>query len=76
DASKPLLIHEESTLKGGLGSMVIDHLLESGRLPVRVKRLGFDEAYVPQGNRDSLLKRYSLDAASVVQTMKAMLDEA
>lgn len=76
DPSKPLLVHEESTLKGGLGSMVIDHLVESGRLPVRVKRLGFDEAYVPQGNRDSLLKRYSLDAASVVQTMKAMLDEA
>ncbi|MFW5913727.1 MAG: 1-deoxy-D-xylulose-5-phosphate synthase, partial [Bacillota bacterium] len=76
DPSKPLLIHEESTLKGGLGSMVITHLAESGTMPTRIKRLGFDEAYVPQGGRDALLKRYKLDAASVVLAMKAMLDEA
>ncbi|MFW6284746.1 MAG: 1-deoxy-D-xylulose-5-phosphate synthase [Bacillota bacterium] len=76
DPSKPLLIHEESTLKGGLGSMIITYLVESGTLPIKVKRLGFDEAYVPQGDRTSLLKRYKLDAASVVEAMKAMLDEA
>ncbi|MFW5893119.1 MAG: 1-deoxy-D-xylulose-5-phosphate synthase [Bacillota bacterium] len=76
DPSKPLLIHEESILKGGLGSMIITHLAETGQLPIRVKRLGFDEAYVPQGKREALLKRYNLDAKSVVHTMKAMLDEA
>lgn len=75
DQDHPLLIHEESTITGGLGSMVIAHLAEQGRLPHTVRRLGFDEAYVPQGDRQALLERYGLDAKSVVRTMKAMLDE-
>lgn len=71
----PLLIHEESTLMGGLGSMVVAHLAEEGRLPATIRRLGFDEAYVPQGDRSALLERHGLDAKSVIRTMKAMLDE-
>ncbi len=75
-SGEALLIHEESTLQGGLGSMVISHLAEKGMMPKHVKRLGFDGRYVPQGNRDALLKRYGLDAENVVETMKALLDEA
>ncbi|MFW6318780.1 MAG: 1-deoxy-D-xylulose-5-phosphate synthase [Bacillota bacterium] len=75
DKSIPLLTVEESTLNGGLGSMIINYLAEHSTLPTRVKRLGFDEAFVPQGNRTTMLKRYNLDPKSIIAIAEAMINE-
>ncbi len=76
DTSKPLIIHEESVKSGGLGSMIITYLCEQGKTPLKVRRLGFDDGYVPQGHRDKLLSRYGLDASGVVKAMRTLLNEA
>ena len=75
DTTKPLIIHEESILNGGLGSMIITHLSDKGRPMKHVKRMGFDDTFVPQGNRDKLLKRYGLDVEGIIKTVRLLLDE-
>jgi len=72
---KPLLIHEESTLKGGLGSMILQYLATHRRVPP-FRQFGFDDAFVSQGARDEVLKDYGIDAQSVIDALKEMLDEA
>jgi len=70
---KPLIIHEESTLQGGFGSAVLSYFAESGPMPTAVKLMGFKEAYVPQGERDIMLRRHKLDAQSVIDAWEALM---
>lgn len=72
DLEKPLLIHEESTLNGGLGSMILSHYAKKGAVVKQVKLLGFDDAFVPQGARTIMLERYGLDVASIMKAMAEM----
>ena len=75
DPTKPLLIHEESVLSGGLGSMIITALAEQGKPLKKVKRLGFEDTFVPQGNRDKLLRRFGLDVEGILKTMRILINE-
>ncbi len=75
DTTKPLIIHEESVLSGGLGSMIITYLAEQGKPLGKVKRLGFEDQFVPQGNRDKLLRRFGLDVEGILKTMRGLVNE-
>ena len=75
DTTKPLIIHEESVLHGGLGSGVLAHYAKHARPLKHVHLMGFDDAYVPQGKRQELLKRYGLDAMSIIKQMEKMIRE-
>jgi len=55
--------------------MIITHLSDKGRPMKHVKRMGFDDTFVPQGNRDKLLKRYGLDVEGIIKTVRLLLDE-
>jgi len=66
----PLIIHEESTLIGGLGEQIITALAKTGHLPKKIKTFGFDDCFVPQGAKDTMLKRYKIDADSVIKYLK------
>ncbi len=74
DPEVPLVVHEESTLQGGFGSAVADYFLE--RPAPRIVRLGFTDTYVEHGSRNTLLRRYGLDAKSVADTVEALIDAA
>ena len=73
---KPILTYEESTLNGGLGQMVLSKLYQMGRRVNAFKALGFDDTFVPHGDREAMLKRYGLDVESVIDTMREMIDDA
>ncbi len=74
DVDRPLVVHEESTLSGGLGERVLSHLAARDRVPARFSALGFRDAYIGQGSRKEILVRQNLDADSVIATVKRMLD--
>jgi len=73
---KPLIVYEESTLQGGLGSAICHYFARQGRPLEKVRTLGFEEAFVEHGDRNILLKRYGLSADDVLEKMKALIDEA
>ncbi len=70
---KPLVVHEESIKTGGLGSEILRYLHEKNHVPRQVKLLGFDDCFVPQGDRMQMLKRYRLDPESVIETIEALI---
>ncbi len=76
DTNKPILTYEESTLNGGLGSMILSHLAMQNTMPAFFKMMGFDDAFVPQGDRQTMLKRYKLDCQSVIECMEGLVKDA
>ncbi len=76
DTSKPLVVYEESILQGGLGSSICHHFAKQGKALHKVKTMGFEETFVEHGKRSELLKRYGLAPEDVIETMKALIDEA
>jgi 1-deoxy-D-xylulose-5-phosphate synthase len=74
DLSKPVITVEESILTGGLGSMILDYYADHFMQPKTFKRLGFHEVFVPQGDIKTMLKRYQIDAASVLKVVNDLCD--
>lgn len=73
DTEKPMVTVEESTLQGGFGSYVRDYFTDRGIALKQFKRLGFDAAFVEQGDRKTMLGRYGLDLEGVLKQVKALL---
>ncbi|MFP4286656.1 MAG: 1-deoxy-D-xylulose-5-phosphate synthase [Candidatus Izemoplasmataceae bacterium] len=74
DRSKPIITVEESTLTGGLGSMIRDYYSDRDLQVYKFKRLGFHEAFVPQGDISTMLKRYNLDSESILKVVASLCD--
>ncbi len=72
----PILCVEESTKEGGLSQRLLHALIEHKRVPTHYKTLAFDDAFVPQGNREQMLKRYGLDPNSIIKTIETMIQNA
>jgi len=62
--SRLLLTAEEGTVRGGLGSAVLEWLAEK-QLPVRVKCLGLPEDFVRHGDARAQRAAFGLDAAGL-----------
>ena len=74
DSTKPLLIVEESTLNGGLGSVIISYFADQNIRFPKIKRLGFDDCFVPQGDRETMLMRYGLDVDSILEEAEKLYE--
>ena len=72
----PILCVEESCEDGGLGQRVLHALYELNMPPKQYKILAFEDAFVPQGDRMTMLKRYGLDPVSIVKQMEALIHNA
>lgn len=72
-ATRCVLVTEEHTIVGGLGSAVTEVLAE--RHPVRVKRHGLPDAFAESGADADLLEKYGLSARHVAAAAKAWLEE-
>lgn len=59
-----ILTIEDNILKGGLGSAVKECLCEYG-YKGRIKSLGYDDKFIPQGKVDQLYKAYGLDSDNI-----------
>lgn len=63
-----ILTIEDNILKGGLGSAVRDYLMEIG-YNGKIKSLGYDDRFIPQGKVDILYKAYKLDCESIKESI-------
>ena len=75
DGNKPLIVHEESVVYGGLGSAIFKYYSDQNTHLKRVRILGFEDQFIEQGDRDTILKRHHLDVDSVIDIVQGMIDE-
>lgn len=66
---------EEGTTKGGLGSAVAEWLTERG-IAMQVVRMGVPDTFVDQGTVKQLHELCHLDAASIEQQVKQLLNQS
>lgn len=72
-ASDTIFVIEEHTRIGGLGSAVVDHLVENHGATGRIFRHGIDDRYVETGNYAFLLQRNGLDAVGIEDFVRSKL---
>jgi transketolase len=70
--TRALVTVEEHTVIGGLGSAVAEVLAEAG-VAVPFRRLGVQDVFGESGEPEELFAKYGLDAASVVSTLRGLL---
>jgi 1-deoxy-D-xylulose-5-phosphate synthase len=64
---------EENALEGGFGTAVLELLEEEGVTGTTVRRLGFPDRYIEQGEQTELRALYSLDADGIVNVVRKVL---
>jgi transketolase len=65
---------EEHVLMGGLGSAVLECLVDADRLEVSVRRLGIPDAFAPHyGSQDDLLTTYGLQPFQIAEAVRHAL---
>jgi 1-deoxy-D-xylulose-5-phosphate synthase len=69
-----VVVAEEGTVRGGLGSAVLELYAERGVCP-RVRLLGLPDAFVPHGDARVQRARLGLDAAGLRRAGLALLEE-
>lgn len=69
-----IVVVEESIEHGGYGSLV-DEYVQKKQLPVRVVIRAIDDSFVKHGSVEELRKLLGLDAESVYNGIKALLEE-
>ena len=74
--SAPIITVEENTLPGGFGAAVMEYFEEHGTLDeLRIKRLGFPDAFLDHATRDEQLADIGLDAAGIARSVRAYLGQ-
>jgi 1-deoxy-D-xylulose-5-phosphate synthase len=68
-----VLTVEENVLQGGFGSAVLECLADAGITTERFVRLGIPDTFVEHGSQKILRKKYGVDAASIVKSIKDMV---
>ncbi|TVP94842.1 MAG: 1-deoxy-D-xylulose-5-phosphate synthase [Acholeplasmatales bacterium] len=69
---KPLLVVEESQRQGGLGQQILATLATLNRLPKVFDHMAFDDVFIAQGDRQTMLKRHGLDVMSIMQRLESL----
>jgi 1-deoxy-D-xylulose-5-phosphate synthase len=73
---RPIVTVEENAVKGGFGSAVLEYFEEEGVLDeVRVRSLGFPDAFMDHATRDEQLAELSLDADGIARTVREFLHQ-
>lgn len=70
----PILTVEENSIIGGLGSAVLEHFERCGALEdLRLRRLGFPDAFINHMTRDEQLTEIGLDVDSICASVRDFL---
>lgn len=64
---------EENVVQGGFGAAVLEFLEEEGIEGVRVRRLGFPDRYIEQGEQSELRSMNGLDAEGIARSVREFL---
>ena len=65
---------EEATTTGGLGAAVATLLVQHQPVPMRI--LGVQREFAPTGSTDFLLDHFGLNAAGIVEAVRAVVRDA
>jgi 1-deoxy-D-xylulose-5-phosphate synthase len=68
-----LVTVEENVLEGGFGTAVLELLEEEGVEGVTVRRLGFPDRYIEQGEQAELRAAYGLDVEGICSEVRRVL---
>jgi 1-deoxy-D-xylulose-5-phosphate synthase len=68
-----LITIEENVRQGGFGSAVLELLEQRGLSGIRVLRLGYPDAYIPQGEQHELRGMLGLDSAGITASIRTFL---
>jgi 1-deoxy-D-xylulose-5-phosphate synthase len=68
-----LITIEENSLQGGFGCAVLELLEQRGIRDVKVLRLGYPDAYIPQGEQHELRALLGLDSAGITNSVRTYL---
>ncbi|MDD2581950.1 MAG: 1-deoxy-D-xylulose-5-phosphate synthase [Desulfuromonadaceae bacterium] len=68
-----LITIEENALQGGFGSAILELFEQCGLKGVRVLRLGYPDAYIPQGDQRELRAMLGLDSAGITASIRTFL---
>jgi len=66
---------EENALEGGFGTAVLELLEEEGLGGMRVRRLGYPDRYIEQGEQSELRAMCGLDAEGITRSVREFLGE-
>jgi 1-deoxy-D-xylulose-5-phosphate synthase len=65
---KRIITVENGTIQGGLGSAVMEFMLENGYFP-EIQRIGIPDRFIPHGAIPELYKMCGMDAESIVKAI-------
>jgi 1-deoxy-D-xylulose-5-phosphate synthase len=68
-----LVTLEENALQGGFGTAVLELLDQRGLHGIRVLRLGYPDAYIPQGEQHELRAMLHLDSSGIAASLRSFL---
>ena len=70
--TRRLVIIEENTLMGGLGSNVVKLLQELRMYDIKVKSIGIPDQFIEHGTQTFLREKYALDADGIARQVRAL----
>ena len=70
--SKVIVTLEEHQVAGGMGSAVAEYLAEVS--PLKVVRIGINDAFGQSGDPEQIIAEYGLDAASVANVIRSAIE--
>lgn len=68
-----LITIEENSLQGGFGTAVLELLEQRGVYGIQVLRLGYPDAYIPQGEQHELRAMLGLDSSGITRSIRTYL---
>ncbi|HOW38638.1 MAG TPA: transketolase C-terminal domain-containing protein, partial [Bacillota bacterium] len=73
-SGQPILVVEDVTVAGGLGSAMFEWAQANGFSADSMILRGYPDRFIEQGTPAQLRSRYGLDDTSLLQTIHSMLD--
>jgi len=69
----PVIIYEESSLQGGFGSAILEHINNKKLNIENITLMGIEDQYVHQGTKNEILKELNLDVASIINVVRDLI---
>lgn len=65
---------EDNVVTGGFGESVNTYLSSQGRYNYKLLNIGWPDEFIPQGNTDSIMKKYGMDPKSIAKKIEKLLE--
>ena len=70
-----LITIEENTLQGGFGSAILELISDHDGPPIKVRRIGLPDQFIPHGSQEQLRNKYGITSSHVVACALQLLSD-